>query len=157
MKLTQHPRARTGRWLLPCVAVGMASVGAQELPAEHLLRIERPLVIAHRGYSALAPENTLPAFKAAVEAGADLVELDYRHSRDAVPIVIHDSTLDRTTDAVARWGGKDLPVRSRAIRASRTPITACNPAPPKSAMRLLGITGVPSGSPMTLRTPAVAM
>jgi glycerophosphoryl diester phosphodiesterase len=92
----------------------MASVGAQELPAEHLLRIERPLVIAHRGYSALAPENTLPAFKAAVEAGADLVELDYRHSRDAVPIVIHDSTLDRTTDAVARWGGKDLPVRSRA-------------------------------------------
>jgi glycerophosphoryl diester phosphodiesterase len=97
----------------------MASVWAQELPAERLLRMERPLVIAHRGYSALAPENTLPAFKAAVEAGADLVELDYHHSSDAVPIVIHDSTLDRTTDAVARWGGKDLLIRSRTSEELR--------------------------------------
>lgn len=73
----------------------------------------RPVVIAHRGYSAAAPENTLGAFRLAVASGADLIEFDYHHSRDGVPVVIHDSTLDRTTDAVARWGGKDLRVADR--------------------------------------------
>ncbi len=56
-----------------------------------------PDVIAHRGYSAVAPENTLPAFAAAVAAGADWVELDVRTTADGVPVVIHDRTLDRTT------------------------------------------------------------
>ncbi|MGK5678603.1 glycerophosphodiester phosphodiesterase [Actinoplanes sp. URMC 104] len=54
-------------------------------------------VIAHRGYSAAAPENTLPAFAAAVHAGATLVEFDVRTTADDVPVVIHDRTLDRTT------------------------------------------------------------
>lgn len=62
-----------------------------------------PLIIAHRGASADAPENTLPAFLAALAQGADVVELDYRTSADGVPVVIHDETLDRTTDAAARW------------------------------------------------------
>lgn len=82
-------------------------------PAERLVNAPYPLVIAHRGYSAWAPENTLPAFQYALVAGADLVELDYHHSSDGVPIVLHDATLDRTTDAVARWGGKDVPVAHR--------------------------------------------
>ncbi len=77
-------------------------------PVLQLLGLKRPLVIAHRGDSAAAPENTLPAFAQALTAGADLVELDYYHSRDGVPIVMHDPTLDRTTDAVARWGRKDV-------------------------------------------------
>lgn len=72
-----------------------------------------PLVIAHRGFSGQAPENTLPAFRHALAARADLVELDYHHTADGVPVVLHDSTLDRTTDARALWGGKDLPVRFR--------------------------------------------
>ena len=72
--------------------------------AEALLRLDRPLVIAHRGYSSGAPENTLPAFRWAMEAEADLVELDYYHSQDQVLTVVHDGTLDRTTDAVRRWG-----------------------------------------------------
>src|SRR3954447_2590518 len=56
-------------------------------------RVARPqiLVIAHRGDSKVAPENTLPAFASAVKAGADLVELDYYHSADGVPMVIHDA------------------------------------------------------------------
>ncbi|MCY1145135.1 glycerophosphodiester phosphodiesterase family protein [Actinoplanes sp. Pm04-4] len=54
-------------------------------------------VVAHRGYSAVAPENTLPAFAAAVRAGATLIELDVRTTADDVPVVIHDRTLDRTT------------------------------------------------------------
>ena len=53
--------------------------------------------VAHRGYSAVAPENTLPAFAAAVRAGATHVEFDVRTTVDAVPVVIHDRTLDRTT------------------------------------------------------------
>ncbi len=53
--------------------------------------------VAHRGYSAVAPENTLPAFAAAVLAGATHVEFDVRTTADDVPVVIHDRTLDRTT------------------------------------------------------------
>jgi glycerophosphoryl diester phosphodiesterase len=56
-----------------------------------------PLVIAHRGYSAVAPENTLAAFEAALRAGADLLELDVHLSADGVPVVVHDHTLDATT------------------------------------------------------------
>jgi glycerophosphoryl diester phosphodiesterase len=55
-------------------------------------------VIAHRGASGSAPENTLPAFDLAVRQGADAIELDVRLSADGVPIVIHDPNLDRTTD-----------------------------------------------------------
>jgi glycerophosphoryl diester phosphodiesterase len=54
--------------------------------------------VAHRGYSAIAPENTLPALAAAVLAGATFVEFDVRTTADGVPMVIHDRTVDRTTD-----------------------------------------------------------
>jgi glycerophosphoryl diester phosphodiesterase len=57
----------------------------------------RPLVIAHRGGSAIAPENTLVAFENAVRLGADGVELDVRPSRDGRVVLMHDETLDRTT------------------------------------------------------------
>lgn len=56
----------------------------------------RPLVIAHRGSSANAPENTLAAFARALKDGADGLELDVRLASDSVPVVIHDSTLRRT-------------------------------------------------------------
>jgi glycerophosphoryl diester phosphodiesterase len=81
----------------------------------NLIRSNRVLVIAHRGESSSAPENTLPAFGAAIDAGGDLVELDYQQSSDHVAVVIHDATLDRTTDAVKRWGGKDIAVASKTI------------------------------------------
>src|SRR5258708_643669 len=60
----------------------------------------RPLVIGHRGFSAFAPENTLPAFHLALEAGVDLVELDYRQTADGELVVFHDPDLDRTTNAL---------------------------------------------------------
>ena len=59
----------------------------------------RPRVFAHRGGSALAPENTLAAFDLGLRAGADGLELDVRLSVDGVPVVVHDATLDRTTNA----------------------------------------------------------
>ncbi|WP_067504938.1 glycerophosphodiester phosphodiesterase family protein [Actinoplanes sp. TFC3] len=53
--------------------------------------------VAHRGYSAVAPENTLPALAAGVLAGATFIEFDVRTTADGVPVVIHDRTVDRTT------------------------------------------------------------
>ena len=54
--------------------------------------------IAHRGYRQKYPENTLAAFQAAVAAGAQMIELDVMLSRDRKPVVIHDDTLERTTN-----------------------------------------------------------
>ena len=55
-----------------------------------------PLIIGHRGASAVAPENTIASFREAIAAGADGIEFDVRLTRDGVPVVIHDSTLHRT-------------------------------------------------------------
>lgn len=85
----------------------------QDLPALKLVASQRPLVIGHRGYCQVAPENTLPSFKLALAAGADLVELDYYHSKDGKLVVIHDGTLDRTTDATNRWAEKKIKVESK--------------------------------------------
>ena len=83
--------------------------------ARDLLARGGVLIIGHRGACAHAPENTLPSLRAAVEAGADLVELDTRETKDAVPVVLHDATLDRTTDALARWGGAPVRVAERTL------------------------------------------
>src|SRR6187455_766122 len=58
----------------------------------------RPLVFAHRGGSALAPENTLASFDNGLSLGADGLELDVHLSRDGVVVVHHDTTLERTTN-----------------------------------------------------------
>lgn len=63
-----------------------------------VFRTDRPLVFAHRGGARLAPENTITAFDRGLSVGADGLELDVHLSRDGVPVVIHDRTLDRTTD-----------------------------------------------------------
>jgi glycerophosphoryl diester phosphodiesterase len=102
-----------------CYAIGLAlsisNMNASEtnLPAFKLLASPRPLVIAHRGYCQFAPENTLPSFKLAMAAGADLVELDYHHTKDGKLIVIHDFELDRTTDATNHWGETKIKVETR--------------------------------------------
>ncbi|OZI11897.1 hypothetical protein CEW92_09160 [Bacillaceae bacterium SAS-127] len=55
-------------------------------------------IFAHRGYSAIAPENTMMAFQAAQDAGADGIELDVQMTKDGCLVVIHDEKLDRTTN-----------------------------------------------------------
>lgn len=59
-------------------------------------------VMAHRGYSGAYPENTMLAFRKAVEAGCDGIELDVHESKDGVLVVFHDDYLDRTTDGCGR-------------------------------------------------------
>jgi glycerophosphoryl diester phosphodiesterase len=63
-----------------------------------LSQVSGPLVYAHRGASAYAPENTLAAFRVALKQGADGIELDAKLSADGVVVVMHDPTVDRTTD-----------------------------------------------------------
>lgn len=58
-----------------------------------------PTIIAHRGASGYAPENTFAAFDKALALGFPDIEFDVRASRDGVPVVLHDATVDRTTDA----------------------------------------------------------
>jgi glycerophosphoryl diester phosphodiesterase len=67
-----------------------------------------PLVVAHRGASLEHPENTLVAFEAAVEAGAGAVEFDVRVTADGHAVVMHDATVDRTTDGTGLVHGLTL-------------------------------------------------
>ena len=101
-------------------------------------------VIAHRGFSARAPENTLAALALGVSAGADAVEFDLHATRDGVPVLLHDTTLDRTTDhsgAVAELTHAEL----AGIDAGSwfSPDYASEPMPTVgAAYDLLGPTGV---------------
>mgnify|MGYP001591332777 CR=1 FL=1 len=78
------------------------------MPFTDLLDPTRPLIIAHRGASSSAPENTLAAFSLAVEQGAQAIELDVQMSADGHPVIIHDPTLARTTNGTGPVWEKTL-------------------------------------------------
>src|SRR4029079_11819739 len=101
--------------LLSVLALPLSSLAMDPTPAQKLVSQPGPLVIAHRGDSVHAPENTLPAFESAVKLKADLVELDYYHSKEGVPVVIHDNFLDRTTDAEAVFGKTKMLVEETSL------------------------------------------
>lgn len=97
-----------------------------------------PMVIAHRGGAGLGPENTLEAFRRSDEVGADVLELDTRMTADGSFVVIHDSTVDRTTNGSGEAsnmtldqlqaldagynfspdGGSTFPFRAKGVRIS---------------------------------------
>src|SRR5512143_199880 len=86
------------------------------MDAYHDPQHRRPLILAHRGASRRAPENTMAAFRLAAELGADGVELDVQLSKDGEVVVMHDSRVDRTTDGHGRI--RDLPLAElRALDA----------------------------------------
>ncbi|WP_255371675.1 glycerophosphodiester phosphodiesterase family protein [Cellulosimicrobium sp. CUA-896] len=105
-----------------------------------------PLVVAHRGNSAVAPQNTLAAFEAAWRGGAGSIELDVQLTADGQVVVIHDDTVDATTDGTGALAGLRLAdVRaldagswfSPAFVGQRVPTfarwsTSCCPAPASS-------------------------
>lgn len=70
----------------------------QPRPPQPYLQGDRPLVLAHRGGADLAPENTMAAFQNAVDLGVDILELDVHTTADGTVVVIHDESVDRTTD-----------------------------------------------------------
>src|SRR5215213_7871369 len=86
-----------------------------------------PLIIGHRGASAVAPENTMAAFREAIAVGCDGIEFDVRLTRDRVPVVIHDSTLHRTAGLPHRvaeltWSElENVDVGSWFARSKRVP------------------------------------
>jgi glycerophosphoryl diester phosphodiesterase len=95
----------------------------------------RTLIIAHRGDTATAPENTVPAVRAARAAGADGVEIDVRLSGDGVPVVVHDADLRRLTGTPGRVG--ELPaamLATRRVRAQR-PVGRGEVLPPDAGLR----------------------
>jgi glycerophosphoryl diester phosphodiesterase len=88
----------------------MADAQAQTAPGAHgAWQGKYPiLVTAHRGFSGAAPENTLAAFQAAIAAGADMIEMDVHLSTDGKLVVIHDDTLNRTTNGKGNVADKTL-------------------------------------------------
>lgn len=77
-----------------------------------------PAVIGHRGAAGHAPENTLAGIREAARLGAKWVEFDVRLSADGVPVLMHDDTLDRTTDESGPVDGRDV-AELRALDAGR--------------------------------------
>lgn len=67
-----------------------------------------PSVVSHRGGGFYAPENTLSSIEKGIELGADAIEIDIRFTKDNIPVLIHDSTLTRTTDDTENTKVKDL-------------------------------------------------
>jgi glycerophosphoryl diester phosphodiesterase len=98
---------------------------------------DRPLVFGHRGGAKIGPENTLLAFARGLAAGADGFECDVRLSADGVPVVIHDPTLDRTTD---RTGPVSALTAGELARVDAT----CHFRPGASEFAATEVVGVPT-------------
>lgn len=96
------PLRRIAIALIAALALGALPLGAQELGSV----AGRPFVSAHRGGAAYAPENTMAAVRNAVRLGVDEVELDVQLSKDGRLVVLHDDTLDRTTDCTGAVSAK---------------------------------------------------
>jgi glycerophosphoryl diester phosphodiesterase len=91
-------------------AMGAGMAGGAAAPGQKWL-------VAHRGASAYAPENTVPAFELAAEQGATYVEFDLRLTKDRQLIVLHDDSLERTTDVE-----EVFPDRSRTVTSAGKPV-----------------------------------
>jgi glycerophosphoryl diester phosphodiesterase len=86
------------------LGVTPARVSATELLGEERTPGDAAFIASHRGGGATAPENTLPAIAAALAAGFDYVEVDVALTADRQPVLMHDATVDRTTDGHGRVG-----------------------------------------------------
>jgi len=121
--------------MLAVIVLGGVWLRARPAPPHPYFAAAGFQVIAHRGGSGLGPENTLTAFRRSLAAGADVLEMDLRTTADGHPVLLHDATVDRTTDgrgavnemtlvqlkkldAGYRWTadqGRSFPFRGRGI------------------------------------------
>ena len=99
-----------------CVVALCAAACARPAPTATTDVSEGPVNIAHRGASAYAPEHTLPAYRQAIEMGADFVEQDLQLTRDGVLICMHDTTLNRTTNVEEVFPDRATEVERRGAR-----------------------------------------
>ena len=112
-----------------------------------------PLTVAHRGYSSVAPENTLAAYASAMRSGAEWVEIDVHTTADGVPVVMHDQTVNRTTN-----GTGDVAVMQSSVFTGLeagswfSPAFAAQPAPTFQQMLDLMRTGS-SGMLLEVKAP----
>ena len=98
-----HATNNTTRAAEAAAAAGKAAAAAAVANSKPGLATHRPWVIAHRGASGLLPEHTLPAYKLAIDQGADFIECDVILTRDLVPICRHEADLNLTTDAAVKF------------------------------------------------------
>ncbi|RJX38846.1 hypothetical protein D3P09_15065 [Paenibacillus pinisoli] len=103
-----------------------AAVEAIESYGEQATLSVPPLFVAHRGMSSLAPENTMDAFKLAVEMNADVIETDVLRTKDGELVLLHDFTVDRTTNGSGRASEMTL-AELQALTANRTDQAAWQP------------------------------
>ncbi len=107
MTYSRHNRHWALIIIVVVVVLALRALSHKTLPPKPFFESERPLVIAHRGGAALRPENTLAAFRHATRLGVDVLELDVHASSDGELIVMHDETVDRTTNG--KGAIKDMP------------------------------------------------
>lgn len=87
--------------IVAVAALGLAMLVSRRVPAHpYYQNIKRPLVIAHQGGDGLWPGDTLFAFQHAANLGADVLEMDIHITKDGTLVVMHDETVDRTTDGI---------------------------------------------------------
>lgn len=84
------------------VVYGVLAGLSRPEPDHPFFALDRPLVIAHQGGAGLWPSNTMLAFEQAIALGVDVLELDIHSTADGVLVVMHDATVDRTTDGFGR-------------------------------------------------------
>lgn len=134
-------RTRTRNWLLIVTALVLVVLGNRMRPAPPAgpvsiyFEAPEPMVIAHQGGDGLRPSNTLLAFQHAADLGVDVLEMDVHQTRDGALVLMHDDSVDRTTDgtgaladmtltevkaldAAYRWPyhGEDHPYRGLGVR-----------------------------------------
>ncbi|WP_051836071.1 glycerophosphodiester phosphodiesterase [Streptomyces sp. NRRL WC-3742] len=108
--MTASPRAAVQAAALLALAVLAAGCAASEGPALRARSAsappvcDSPVVVGHRGAPRSAPENTMASFEAALDQGADWLETDVQTTRDGVPVLMHDATVDRTTNGKGAVG-----------------------------------------------------
>jgi glycerophosphoryl diester phosphodiesterase len=100
--------ARRRKASLATLVFAGAAVAALRRGPPRPVRSGWPANVSHRGATVRFPENTLASFRAALEAGAGGIELDVRVTRDGHPVVMHDATVDRTTDGFGTVSGMTL-------------------------------------------------
>lgn len=96
-------KRRTRNWLLIVIALVLVVLADRLTPTPELVTdyfdvATHPMVIAHQGGDGVRPSNTLLAFQHAVDLGVDVLEMDVHRTRDGALVLMHDATVDRTTD-----------------------------------------------------------